>query len=350
MRRFRWIALAALLLAAAGLLLSLGEREPAPPRARVEFPRWMSGDEYQRRRRATLVVPPARAQASVAPAPPAGREPERRDPFLVALPVKPGSPVVVLEANALRHSRLGERFVACLQAQDPALLDQLQRDSGIDPLKDIDRVAFLGDSMVVSGFFDRVRWDQLRSQAEPYGEAGRIYHEPHMVLGAWRDQLMVLSDRPEAIRTAIDQLEGRAQVPETGIPDEMAFGEIYGLIPGTAARWMLGTGQQALADRITSLASRIELHVDAMQDVAAVVRIRGEDAAGLSDLARSLGAALAVARVKAQATNDERLAELLENAEVHPGAGELSLQLALPADRLEAWFEGCEGRGSAPAP
>ncbi len=90
--------------------------------------------------------------------------------------------------------------------------------------------------------------------------------------------------------------------------------------------------------------------MDAMQDVAAVVRVAGEDEAGLSDLARSLGAAMAVARVKAQASRDWRLAELLEHAEVTPGSGGFSLQLALPADLLERWFEGCGARERPPAP
>jgi hypothetical protein len=355
MRRARWFALAALLLAAAVVVMWAGEGEPAPARRTpVEFPSF-GGQEYQRaRKRATLVLP------SPVPAAPVGAEPAheagdpegppRRDPFLVALPVKPGAPVVVFEANALRHSRLGERFVACLRANGADELSAWERETGIDPLKDIDRVAYVGDAVVVSGFFDRVRWDQLGASPEPYGEAGRIYRASDGAVGAWRDQILVLSQDPGSARAAIDQLEGRAPVPETGIPEEMTYGEVYGVVPGAAALGLLGPDQAGLASRLASLASRIELHVDAMQDVAAVVRVRGEDAAGLSDLARSLGAALAVARVKAQATSDERLADLLENAEVRPSEGEFSLDLALPADRLETWFEGCGDRARPPSP
>jgi hypothetical protein len=267
----------------------------------------------------------------------------------VALPVKSDAPVVVFEANALRHSRLGERFVACIQAVDAEALRSLERESGIDPLKDIDRVAFLGDAVVVSGFFDRARWDQV-GQAEPYGDAGRLYRDGGMTVGTWRDQILVLSARPEDVRTAIDQLEGRAAVPETGIPESMAYGEVYGVIPGAAARSLLGRSDGGLGDRLASLARRVELHVDAMQDVAAVVRVAGDDPASLSDLARSLGAAMAVARVKAQATQDRRLAELLEHAEVEPGGAGFSLQVALPADLLERWFEGCGERTPPGAP
>lgn len=347
MRRLRWMALAVLLLAAAAFLFSRSEGKSSPRRQLVEFPQWRY-EEYRRlEKRSTLVVPraPAPPAASGAPSP----EPRARDPFLVALPVQRDEPVVVFEANALRHSRLGERFVACVQARNPGALSSFERETGIDPLKDIDRIAYLGDSAVVSGFFDRVRWDQL-GPSEAYGQEGRIYRDGDTVISAWRDQILVFSDRDASARRAIDQLEGRAPVPESGIPEDMTYGEIYGVIPGGAARSLLGGGDRALADRIARLASRVELHVDAMQDVAAVVRVRGQDPGGLADLATSLGAALAVARVKAQVDRDDRLADLLESASIHPGSGEFALQLALPADRLEAWFQGCGDRTSAPAP
>lgn len=350
MRRLRWIALAALLLAAGTLVLTLGEEKGAAPRADVRFPLGMRGPEYERfERRATLVLP-APAAPATGSATADARPPARRDPFLVSLPVKPDAPVVVFEANALRHSRLGERFVACVRARHGQELEAFQEKLGLDPFKDVDRVAYVGDAVVVSGFFDRVRWDVLGREPEGYGEAGRLWRDGGLTVGAWRDQIVVFSERPEDVRAAIDQLEGRAAVPASGIPEDMAYGEVYGVLPGAAARRLIGPDDRGLAERIAALASRVELHVDAMQDVAAVVRVRGEDQAGLSDLARSLGAALAVARVRAQASQDRRLSDLLESAAVQPGEKDFSLQLALPADRLEAWFEGCDARSPTPVP
>jgi hypothetical protein len=343
-RRARWAAAAVILVMAAAALLLLGEREPEPARPVVEFPRWHDEEVARLRRRATLVLPVASAERAPPSAPPA--EANRRDPFLVALPVKPDSPVVVFEANALRNSRLGELLLACLAAREPARLAEVERETGIDPLKDIDRVAFMGDAMVVSGFFDHLRWGALAGPAEPYGQAGRIFQRPGMTLGAWSDAIVVIADRPEDVRMAIDQLEGRRPVPEAGIPEEMSYGEIYGALPATAVRRLLGDGD--LSDRIAALASRIELNVNAMQDVAATVRVRGDDPAGLSDLARSLGAALAVARAQAQRASDARLAELLESAAVHLGERGFTLQLAVPADRLASWFQGCERWGPPP--
>jgi hypothetical protein len=114
--------------------------------------------------------------------------------------------------------------------------------------------------------------------------------------------------------------------------------------PGQAVQRLFAPKDQALGARLAAAASRIELHVDAMQDVAAVVRVHGEDPAALSDLARTLGGAIAAGRLEAQASGDAKLAELLDGARVSPEDGRFSLELALPAATLERWFEGCAGR------
>src|SRR5262245_37356025 len=138
-RRSRWVALAALVAVAAVLLLVFREQEPPLSRAGASFPRMRDAEVARMHRRATLALPPASAPAA---------PPQKRDPLLVALPVKPESPVVVLEVNALRYSPLGERFLACVRAKDENRFADIVRKSGIDPLKDIDRLAFLGDSTV----------------------------------------------------------------------------------------------------------------------------------------------------------------------------------------------------------
>jgi hypothetical protein len=337
MRRSRWGAVAVVLLALALLLVARRERQPSPSRAGRTFPQLRDEEVTRMHKRATLALPPVLASAAT-------QTPLKRDPLLVALPVNPDSPVVVFEVNALRYSRLGERFLSCVRAQDQNRFADIVRETGIDPLKDIDRVAFLGDAVVVSGQFDRARWNQLGGPAEPYGQAGHIYTASRMVVGAWRDQIVVLSPRAADVRTAIDQLEGRAPVPETGLREDMSYGEIYGLVPGTAARRALGGGRGdgGLTDRIASLATRIELHVDAMQDLAAVVRVRGDDAFGLSDVARQLGAALTAARANAQSTGNSTLFALLEEATVRPGDRELSIQLAVPGARVEELLWACK--------
>jgi hypothetical protein len=347
-RRGFWLLAAALLLGA-GALLSLGAGEPvATSRAAPEFPDRMRDDDHQRQQDRATWTPRAAAARPVRADDEDVAEPERRDPLLVALPVKPDAPLVVFEANALRHSRLGETFVRCLLQRDPDTFAELERETGVDILKDVDRVAFAGEAVVVSGFFDSARWDVLEKESGPparYGDAGRIFaarQEVGPTVGVWRDQIVVFGDRPESVRQALDQLEGRAPVPASGIPEDMAYGEVYGVLPGAMAHQLLPGDDAALAARIAAAASRIELHVDAMNDVAAVVRVVGDDGSGLKDLAKTLAGGLAAARVQAQVTADRELADLLEFARVVAGEDRFSVELALPADRLEKWFGDCK--------
>lgn len=338
-RHLLWFVAFAALLFGAAFLLTATEEQPTPTRRdAIDFPRYPRAHEEERlRSRATLVVP-------AAPDAPAGAPARKRDPFLVALPAGPDDAVVVVEANALRHSKIGALVIRCALAQDPETFEDIERDTGIDVLKDVDRVGFAGNAVVMSGYFDRARWDQVEAepgvQASRYGDGGRLYTTREgEVLGALGDGLLVFGDEA-SVRQAIDQVEGRAPAPEAVLPDELAYGEIYGVLPGAAAS-RLAPPDGGLGERLAALAQRVELHVDAMNDVAAVVRVRGDDRQGLSDLSKSLGAALVAARLEANAVSDERLAELLDFAKVSPGDGSFALELALPADRLEAWFSQC---------
>jgi hypothetical protein len=347
LRRARWLLLPVLLLAASAGLMSLVEAPAERVRAEVAFPSRMR--EAERRRQVERrTLPPAPSPAAPSPAgadQPAA--PPRRDPFLVALPTAPGQPVVIFEANALRHSRLGELFIRCALSVDPRTFDEVTRETGLDLLKDVDRVGFVGQAVVVSGTFGQARWDQVEREmaGARYGDAGRLYREPGAsgTLARWNDQVVIYSADEADGRRAIDQLEGRLP-PPPALDEALAYGEVYGVIPGQAVQRLFAPKDQALGARLAAAASRIELHVDAMQDVAAVVRVHGEDPAALSDLARTLGGAIAAGRLEAQARGDARLAELLDGARVSPEDGRFSLELALPAATLERWFEGCAGR------
>ena len=147
---------------------------------------------------------------------------------------------MIFEANALRHSRLGELFIRCALARDPAFFDEITRESGLDILKDVDRVGFAGQSVVVSGTFEKARWDQIEAAApaEPYGEAGLLYREPGKaeVLARWRDQVVVVSPDGTSARQAIDQLEGRTAPTAPALDEALSYGEVYGVIPGEAVR------------------------------------------------------------------------------------------------------------------
>ncbi|HEU4385515.1 MAG TPA: hypothetical protein VFR85_18665 [Anaeromyxobacteraceae bacterium] len=342
-----WLLAAALLLAATALVAMLSEEGgPVPARAAVEFPTQLRGPEYLRmNRRATL--PPLPQAGSPAAAPPE----RKRDPLLWALPPGPAGAVVVFEANALRHSRLGELFLGCLGESEKKDLDELRR-MGIDPLKDVDRVAVMPKGLAVSGFFDKVSWDQVFHgfARERYGSESVLYEDPgrgRFAAAVWRSQLIVLGPDPDAVRAAVDRVEGRAPATPP-IAEDATYGEVYGVVPGEALRALVPPGTPGdLARRLAEVASRVELHADAMSDVAVTARVSGEDRAALEDLARALGAALAVGRMEARASGERELAELLDHARVARGGEGFSLELALPAELLERWFAGCRDRVGA---
>src|SRR5262249_41958713 len=146
MRRLIWLLVAVVLLLAAGLLMSSAEQRPSRPgREPVAFPYYLRQHELERQgARRTLPVRPHSDQPGA---------PATRDPLLAALPGT-GQLAVVVEANALRHSPIGELLLKCLSRSERDELAALKEKVGIDPLQDIDRVAVTSEGMLVSGFFD----------------------------------------------------------------------------------------------------------------------------------------------------------------------------------------------------
>ncbi|HET7755468.1 MAG TPA: hypothetical protein VFK85_16305, partial [Anaeromyxobacteraceae bacterium] len=187
-----------------------------------------------------------------------------------------------------------------------------------------------------------------RVEQSAYGERGRVYRvdppqSPRgaVALGRWGDELVVFGSEA-FVRDSLDRVEGRA-APEQQLPEDLTYGEAYGVIPGAALQPLLRGAPNGIGERLAALASRVELHADAMSDVAIVARVTGADAAGLDDLARSIGAAMAIGRMQAKARGTDQLADVLEYARVergHSGAG-FSVELAIPTDVLERWFAGC---------
>jgi len=343
------VGAAALLLAAGAWISGLAERGARPPeRPDVSFPKYPRQAERERiAARQTLPARPAAAGRT-------DEDPvELRDPFLRSLPLGDGDAFVVLEANALRHSRLGELFVQCVLADHPEAFAEIARETGIDPLKDVDRVAYAGRAVVVSGFFDRVKWDAFQKSANarsaPYGDGATLWTSEGdgEAVASWRDQLVIAGPIAD-VRRAVDQVEGRAEPRRKDVADDMAYGELYGVVPGAAARDLLPAEDGALAARLAAAAQRIELHVDAQDDVAGVIRVTGEPGQEVDDLARSLGAALSIARVKAAATDDAKLSALLEHAQVVPRDGGFTVEVALPADVLQEFFKDCGKRRAKP--
>jgi hypothetical protein len=354
-RPWLWLLVALVGLGCATWLMTGGETDEASPwkrTERVEFPRYMREQEYQRQRDRRRPIARSAVPAEEEDAPP-----PVADPVLRALPALDGHAVVVVEANALRHSPLGELFIGCLDRNDRKSLDEVRDKWGIDPLEDLDRVAISDDVVVLSGHFGEAHWSEIfrGRPSEPYGDA--VIYGPEEADGEspgrgvwaiWKDEVVLTAPSAEALEAAIDRLDGHAPAVSP-IGEEQTYGEVYGALSAGAVAELLPPDQDQMAETLRNVVDRIELHVDAMSDVAMVATFRGREADSLTDLAKSMGAAMSLARVAATAQGEEELAELLDFARIQAFGGTFDLELALPQALLEQHLRDvCEARKPLP--
>lgn len=349
-RGTRFLVLAVVVFAAAALLMWFGQGEEAisvndqPP---VEFPRRLRAEEKTRAKaRRTWVVP----------TPDAGPQ-GASDPLLAALPRGKGKTAVVLEANALRHSPIGELLLECLYRDGGEQLRQLEERTGIDPLTDLDRLAITDEGLVLSGNFGKAKTDELLGQhgRSNYGDSARIYEFPAQrlladggvergdgpTLATWGNQMLVVGRDRNGVRDVIDRVEGRGPQEPPVLDETATYGEVYGVIATRTIANALPPEQREIAEQLVRAAGAVELHVDARGDVAVVADVKGEDAQAVSDLGKSLGGALALARMRAQSEGREDLAKLLDFARVRPDGDAFRMEVALPLDVLKEQLAFC---------
>lgn len=354
-RRGMWLALAVVLLGlGAGLMLTGQGDEPPPEPPKVEFPRRMRREDWKRaEQRRTQVVQSVDAGPQVA-------EPQRpRDPVLAALPRGAGRSAVVIEANALRYSPIGELLLDCLMRDGGKRMAEFRRVSGVDPLQDLDRMVITDKGLVLSGNFSNARFKELFQErtASDYGPGAKVYEPGSVVVttedgserrgrdngvvGTWNDQLLVVGDTPESVKEVLDQVHGGGSNEPPVISEGSTYGEMYGVLSVEEIAKLIPKEQGDLAQRLREVANTVELHMDARSDVAMVAEIRGTDEGKVTDLGKSLGAALSVARLKAQAEGNKDLAQMLDFAKVQPDGSEFKLELAVPLEAIKERLAFC---------
>lgn len=334
LKKRAWLIAFGLLLGVAALLMARADRPKGPARRlAVEFPRRATPEEnFRRDRRRTL-----------APAPlPEDEEGVRlkRDPLLVALPTDRDKSALVFEVEDLKASPIGQIWMDCMLARQGERRgrDRIEERLGINLFEDVERVAVSSGKVVILGVTPGAAMPAPSGATpQPHGERGQIYEmeEDGPVFATWGDEIIVTGQSRAEIEAALDRLEGKGQAPDPVIPDWATYGDIYGVLSPEDLADMLPEEQSELAARLREAVHRVELHVDASEDVALVADVTGPDAAEMSDLAKSLGAALTVARAGADGEGDERLSGLLEHATVHPRDGRFSVDLALPLELLK---------------
>jgi hypothetical protein len=261
---------------------------------------------------------------------------------------------MVVEANALRHSPVGELMLDCFvgTAQDNEF-SRLRSKTGLDVLEDLDRVAVADQSLLMSGRFADANWGQVfpGMQAEALGPNTRLWKSQDGARSAlvWKDEIVVVGSTEAETMAAADRLEGRAPPGPPVIGERDSYGEIYGVVNSSVVAGLFERERPDLAARLKTITEQVKLHVDASHDVGIVADANGNDPAGALDLARALGGALALGRAAARAQCKDDLAAFLDYANVQPsGSGSFRVELALPLDYLQAQLKDCPGRKARP--
>lgn len=352
-RRWPWLLAAALLLAAGGWLM-LSTEPPLPLEGPpVSLPRHITHEEATRNYgRRSWFPPVAVDDAGLMLAPP----PTPRDPVMAALPSEVKKAAIVIEANAIRNSELGDLLVDCMFAGDDPMLLPTLRDAGLDPLTQIDRIAVADKTLIVSGDFSKTRWEDLtQGDYRPptsYGRRGELFealpgdggaHRGGGAMALWNKQLVVFGDDPEALKQVLDRLDGSGPAHTSVLSESQAYGEVYGVLQAEALAELVGRDDERLGDVIRQSAKQVELHVDVSRDVGMVADVRGGDETKAEELRRSLGSALALARLRAKTNGEDDDAKILDFARVRSAEGSSSFRLeaGLPHDYLVSSLKRC---------
>ncbi len=365
-RRGMWLVFAVVLFGLAAWLMLSGQGEEETPRpTKVAFPTRLRPEEKERmERRRTYVAPtPVAAGAEQQPARPS-------DPVLAALPRGKGKTAMVFEANAIRHSPIGELLLECMMNRGGGDdLERFKQETGVDPLRDVDRLVLTDDGVIVSGNFGNERLKGLLAREGAtnydYGEGARLFEPPThrtlpdggtaprrnpMAMGMWKDQMLVFGRSPDEVKEVIDRVEGRGPDEPPVISEGSTYGEMYGVVSVERLQKMFPPEQRELATRLAEVAENVELHMDARSDFAMTAKVRGADEAKVTDLGKTLGGALSLARMKAQAEGDKELAQLLDFARVRPDGNEFRMELAVPLEAIKQQLASCREQREPEAP
>jgi hypothetical protein len=340
LKRFGWLLLAAVLIAVAGWLMVEPGQTVRPRRPNVAFPRYPRDRDLERQReRRTLAL---RTVAAVAGA--AANESENlaaRDPVPVA--IAGGQVAFVIEASVIKDSPIGRKLLGCLSPEERKGIQEFGARVGFDPLERVDRIAIGradeedGGLVVASGDFGGADLSALEPDlaAEPRGPHTTLYGTAHSTIARYGSDILLFGRR-DAVLSAVERLEGE-QPAELPFPSSEAYGEAYGVVSGAS---MADLVPSEFRDRVRRAVDQVMLHVDATEDLLMVANVSG-GAQDTRDLGRSIGAALAVGRMRALESDERLFAELLDQSRVILDDSGFQLEMALPLSAIEEALGDC---------
>jgi hypothetical protein len=313
---------------------------------RIEFPTHMRNAELTRQRnraqQLSLLLSNKLAEGPVK---------EEADPFMVALSAAArGGTFMVFELKKLMETPVGEIITGCLERSERNPFDKIEEETGVSILNDLGRLAMSENMILFEGFFP---FDENAPISEGFestvqGSAVRYTRtEADSGFGdfaIWDQSVLILGKGSEPVDSALGMLSGEIPYDPSALSSIQTYGDIYGnLDVDDAADLFENEGD--MAQRIVDLVDSVEVHVDASEDVAMVATMAGSGQEEMSDLAKSLGSVLSLARFKAQMDDEEDLAELLDYASVSPSGEQFDMKLALPLEYLERHLADCKWMG-----
>ncbi len=342
--RWPWLVAAVLLFLAGAWLMAGSEEVKTGNEKKVSIPRYMTSSERKRndeRRTLPVVTPVAE-----------GAPPQVRDPVLAAMPTEIKNGAIVIEANAIRNSELGNLMVECLFTDKAEALSRFA-DAGFDPLEKLDRFAIADNAMMVTGDFSKTDIPALidMKNKRDFGSNASLFSrglpdggtsEP---MGLWKNQVLVFGETEAEVTAVLDRLDGKGDLSAKRVlTDADAYGEMYGVMkPGPFAR-ALAEDNPVLATLLEEAASSIKLHADVSHDVGLVADIEGSDATKTQDLRKAIGTALTLAKLQAEARGDKSAAEVLGFARVAQSkddSANFHLEAGLPFEFLQTQLHKC---------
>ncbi|MBT6179597.1 MAG: hypothetical protein HOI23_20325 [Deltaproteobacteria bacterium] len=344
-RSNRWLVLGALLLCIGAWLMSQDDEVIVGQTNQIEFPRYLTEKEVERLE--SRRMQPAQLPEKDFEDTDDGEQEEPRDPLLRAFGAGENTSLIVFETNAIRHSALGEGFLNCLGENAQEGLSKIQNELGINPLEDIDRMALGDETVMFSGHFDNLQWEEIfEKEPESYGNSALFFTEntdagdPDYAvtqrIALWNNELIIVGKNREDLEQTIDTLEGRLPMNSIPLRESDTYGEAYGNMSTAMLGRLIPPEAGELREQILKIVSGIKLNSNAMSDVAISAQLSSDgDIEGLSDLGRSMGGALSMALAAARIQGDDQLAQLLEFAKITDNEGELALELALPEAYLK---------------
>lgn len=340
MKRNRVLILlvSAVLLVGAAVLSRCADKSegPADPKAAAARER-AEKVVFPRERRAITRRPPAATEGRT---PPRHRE-ASADPIQRAMSLPDGGSIFV-EVNAIRHSELVERLLACRKDDASQGMRQMKEQLGIDPLEDVDRMALHKDLFAVSGYFDDLKLPPGAGEPEAYGDGAQLYRMPSpddpegvTYLAKVGGGLLVLGENEDAVKAAIDRAEGRASASAPP-PLELSKGsEVYGQFGPQLLGELLGgplAGDPLLA-RVSEIVTDGTVRMLVDDAVSMSLDFETSDGAAGQDLAKAIGGAIAGLRTQAAREGRDDLAALLDRARVLPQEdGKFGIDLAVPGE------------------